>query len=156
MTDRSWLDAPEAVYARVYRALIALGARPADASDALQDAFEHALHRPEQIERPEAWLFVVALRRWRRQRWRDRLVVPLDLLRAHPQVSPPGPNAAVLTAELKRLPQREREVIVARYVVGLSQRETAHVLGMAIGTVAATTSHAVGKLRRRLDELDRS
>jgi RNA polymerase sigma-70 factor (ECF subfamily) len=133
-----------------------MGASPADAADALQDAFEralkHATTHQEVVERPEAWLFVVATRRWRTQRWRNRLFVPLDLLRAQPTVPAPGENATLLIAELKRLPQREREVIVSRYILGLSQRETAEALGIAVGTVAATTVHATRKLRKRIDE----
>lgn len=154
----SWADAAESAYPRVYRALIAMGASPADAADALQDAFERALkhaqtHR-QVVERPEAWLFVVASRRWRTQRWRSRLFVSFALLRTQPTVPAPGENAALLIAELRRLPQRERAVIVARYILGLSQRETAEALGIAVGTVAATTVHATRKLRERIDERD--
>jgi RNA polymerase sigma-70 factor (ECF subfamily) len=158
MNPTSWADAAESAYPRVYRALVAMGASPADAADALQDAFERALkhartHR-EVVERPEAWLFVVASRRWRTQRWRSRLFVSFDHLRTQPTVPAPGENAALLINELRRLPERERAVIVARYIVGLSQRETAEALGIAVGTVAATTVHATRKLRERIDERD--
>jgi RNA polymerase sigma factor (sigma-70 family) len=156
MNTSSVADAAESAYPRVYRALVALGASPADAADALQDAFEralkHAAARQEVIARPEAWLFVVASRRLRTQRLRNRLFLPLDLVRDHPAAAPPSEDAALLIAELKRLPRREREVLVARYVLGLSQRETALALGMAVGTVAATTVHATRKLRERIDE----
>jgi RNA polymerase sigma factor (sigma-70 family) len=157
MSRSSWTDAAaERAYPRVYRALIAMGASPADAGDALQDAFEralkHATTHEEVIERPEAWLFVVAARRWRTQRWRSRLFVPLDLLRTQLTVPAPGENAALLITELKRLPRREREVIASRYILGLSQLETAEALGIAVGTVAATTVHATRKLRERIDE----
>lgn len=158
MGQSSWVDAAESAYPRVYRALVALGAAPADAADALQDAFERALKQAtahdEVIARPEAWLFVVASRRWRTQRWRSRLFVPFDRLRAEPAVPPPGESATLLIAELKRLPRRERDVIVSRYILGLSQKETAAVLRIAVGTVAATTAHATRKLRERIDGRD--
>jgi DNA-directed RNA polymerase specialized sigma24 family protein len=43
MNPANWADAAESAYPRVYRALVAMGASPADAADALQDAFERAL-----------------------------------------------------------------------------------------------------------------
>src|SRR5438309_10345836 len=118
MSEANWHQAALGAYPHVYRALVMMGASPADAADALQDAFERALRwtarRNEVIERPDAWLFVVALRRWRTQRWRSRLFIPLDRLRAHPTAPPPGETAALLIDELRRLPQRERQVFVSR------------------------------------------
>jgi len=155
VTQTAWAEVAERAYPRIYRSLVALGASPDDAADALQDAFERGVRSDARtIERPEAWLFVVALRRWRTHRWRRRLLVPLDALREQPVAPPPGENAVVLIAALKQLPRREREVIVCRYLLGLSQRETADALGMALGTVGATTSHATQKLKERIDGQD--
>jgi len=150
-----WQEVAANAYPRVYRALVALGASPEDAADALQDAFERGVRRSRSgappIDRPDAWLFVVALRRWRTHRWRRRLFLPLDAVPEQSITPPPGENAVVLIAELKRLPSREREVITCRYILGLTQRETAETLGIAVGTVAATTVHATQKLRERID-----
>jgi len=147
--DRSaWQRIYEDAYPRVYRALVAMGARPDEAEDALHDAFERAL-REVRIERPAGWLFVTALRRWRRARIRARLFRPLDLLRGR-VADPPGEDRMMLLEEMQRLSERQRQVIVARYVLGLSQEETAAQLGIARGTVAATTSQAAATLRRRL------
>lgn len=55
-----------------------------------------------------------------------------------------------LVTELSRLPLRQRQVFVMRYVLGLSQEETAHALGIARGTVGSTTSQVAEILRRRL------
>ena len=52
---------------------------------------------------------------------------------------------------LRKLPKRQREVLVARYIVGLSQDETASVLRIARGTVAATATQAARALRARLE-----
>ncbi len=155
MGNEDWLTACEQAYPHVYRSLLAMGATPADATDALQDAFERALRQPVPAERPQAWLFVVALRRWRTARWRNRIYVTIGD-RSIGHVAPPGEDAMTLITELRRLPQREREVIVARYVLGLSQQETAELFDIARGTVAATTAHAAQKLRERLGETDRS
>jgi RNA polymerase sigma-70 factor (ECF subfamily) len=151
MRRTDWQQAADASYDKVYRSLIAVGASPADAADALQDAFERALRVDEEVARPDGWLFVTALRRWRTQRWRSRLFAPLSVLRDRETTPPPGEDAVVLIAELKRLPPGERAAFVCRYVLGLSQRETADALGVAVGTVTAATTHAARKLRERLD-----
>lgn len=153
MSREDWLRACEDAYPRVYRSLIAMGAVPADAADALQDAWERVLKQQTAVARPDGWLFVVALRRWRTARWRNRLFITLGD-RSVGEVAAPGVDAVTLISELRRLPQRQREVIVARYVVGLSQKETAEALGIAIGTVAATSAQATKKLRERLDATD--
>lgn len=145
-----WQAIYEAAYPTVFRALVAVGARPDEAEDALHDAFEAALSRSYEIERPDAWLFVVAVRRWRRRRFRERIFRPLGRV-DRPTSSPDGARVTLLE-ELARLTPRQREVIVARYVLGLSQEETAGALGIARGTVAATTTQATALLRRRLKE----
>jgi DNA-directed RNA polymerase specialized sigma24 family protein len=135
---------------RVYRALITLGARVEEAEDATQDAAERALASVAPIDRVDAWLYVVATRRWRQRRFRDRLLRPLEWARS--VVPAPGLEGVGLLGELARLPRRQREVLVARYVVGLSQKETAAVLGIAQGTVSATQAQATKKLRERLGD----
>src|SRR2546430_7210050 len=66
-----WQRVYEECFPRVFRALVAAGARPDEAEDALHDAFEKALTRRDEIVRPEGWLFVVGLRRWRSRRIRS-------------------------------------------------------------------------------------
>jgi DNA-directed RNA polymerase specialized sigma24 family protein len=148
LEDADWLALEEA-YPRVYRALLASGATADAAADAVQDAFEQALRRNQRVDRPEAWLFVVAIRRWRRSMLRSRLFRPLSALQP---ISSPGPDpiGVVLAQELARLTRREREIIVARYVLGLSQSETAKAFGISAGTVGTTTHRASRKLRERL------
>src|SRR2546430_14530714 len=75
-----WQQVYEECFPRVFRALVAAGARPDEAEDALHDAFEKALTRQDEIVRPEGWLFVVGLRRWRRQRIRSSLLSALSPL----------------------------------------------------------------------------
>lgn len=147
--DKAWEQTYEVAFPRVYRALIAVGARPDEAEDALHDAFERAL-RQTNIERPDGWLFVTALRRWRRDRIRARLFRPLELFRGR-AADPPGEDRMTLMSEVQRLPIRQRQVLVTRYVLGFSQDETAALLGIARGTVSATTSQAATALRRRLE-----
>lgn len=48
------------------------------------------------------------------------------------------------------LTERERAVVVLRFHLDLSERETADMLGVAVGTVKSTSHRALGKLRRTL------
>jgi RNA polymerase sigma-70 factor (ECF subfamily) len=145
---QAWLARCEAAYDTVFRGLLAMGATRDDAADALQDAFEDALRQRTPLVRPEGWLFVVAHRKWRRARWRRRIFRPLELARG--SVRNDRDEEIDLLNELGRLTERQRSVIVSRYVLGLSQREIAELLGIAPGTVAATVHQATALLRERL------
>jgi RNA polymerase sigma factor (sigma-70 family) len=144
----SWAQRCEAAYPAVYRALVAIGASESDAADAVQDAFEEALRHRAPVVRADGWLFVAASRRWRRARWRQRIFHPLELVRGI-VVNEPDEVIDLLT-ELGRLTERQRTIVVARYVLGLSQREIAELLGIAPGTVAATAHQTTALLRQRL------
>jgi RNA polymerase sigma-70 factor (sigma-E family) len=50
------------------------------------------------------------------------------------------------------LPYRKRACVVLRYLVGLSEAETADVLGVTVGTVKSQTHKALRQLRDALDE----
>jgi RNA polymerase sigma-70 factor (ECF subfamily) len=134
----------------VYRALIAMGASRSDAEDALQDALEAAVRSRVPALRPEGWLFVVALRRWKRQRWRQRIFHPLGT--RTPADSSDRDAEIDLLVEIGKLPERPRAVLIARHVLGLSQNETAAALGIAPGTVGSIGHRAIKALRERLEE----
>ena len=73
-----------------------------------------------------------------------------------------SPESLVLAAEtrttllaaLGRLRDEDREVIGARYLLDLSEAETAETLGLRPGTVKSRTSRALGRLRVVLAELE--
>jgi RNA polymerase sigma-70 factor (ECF subfamily) len=73
-----------------------------------------------------------------------------------------SPETEVLAAEtrrtllvaLGRLRDEDREVIGARYLLELSEAETAQTLGLATGTVKSRTSRALVRLRGVLAELE--
>ena len=52
-----------------------------------------------------------------------------------------------LWTALGRLPRRQQAAVVLRYYEGLSEAETADVLGCSVGTVKSSTSRALAKLR---------
>jgi RNA polymerase sigma-70 factor (sigma-E family) len=58
---------------------------------------------------------------------------------------------AVLAA-VAALPPRQREVLALRYYLDLSEQETGALLGMARGTVSATTARAIAALARQFGE----
>lgn len=148
-----WRDLYDREYPRLLRALMALGGDADAAEDAAQEAFVKA-HRQglERVQRPGAWLLVVATRelfRHRRKavRERDRWGATAD---GASQASPydAAADRADLLAALRELPERQRSMVVARYYYGLSYDEIATEFGVRGGTVGATLNQALGKLRQ--------
>jgi RNA polymerase sigma-70 factor (ECF subfamily) len=74
-----------------------------------------------------------------------------------------SPESVVLAAEtrdqlfsaLRHLRDSDREVIGARYLLDLSEAETAEAIGIRRGTVKSRTSRALRRLREILADLDR-
>lgn len=62
-------------------------------------------------------------------------------------------NRAMLDA-LATLTRRQRQVVVLRYWLDLDQQSIAETLGIAVGTVKATTNHAMAALRDALARED--
>jgi RNA polymerase sigma-70 factor (ECF subfamily) len=59
-------------------------------------------------------------------------------------------RARTLLAALAELPERDRLVVACRYLLELSEAETASALGVRRGTVKSRLSRALNKLRARL------
>jgi RNA polymerase sigma-70 factor (ECF subfamily) len=55
-----------------------------------------------------------------------------------------------LERAIYRLPERERDVFILRYLNGLALSEVAETLGMAVGTVKAHLAHGTHRLRTLL------
>ncbi|MEV5709587.1 SigE family RNA polymerase sigma factor [Actinoallomurus sp. NPDC052274] len=53
---------------------------------------------------------------------------------------------------LRSLPRRQREALVLRYYLDLSEAEIAEVMGVSRGTVKSTTSRALAALAKKLGE----
>ena len=53
---------------------------------------------------------------------------------------------------LATLTRRQRQILVLRYWLDLDQQAIADTLGIAVGTVKATTNHAMAALRQALEE----
>ena len=98
-------------------------------------------------------LFHLALRERRRRSRAPKLVPRL------PEVAVDDtPDALAiqehLTAAIARLPKRQRATLVLRYWEGLTEAETAAMLGCSTGTVKSQTSKALQRLRAALREPD--
>ena len=141
-------------YGAVVQALrIAVG-DAARAEEAAQEAFARAWARWRRVramDRPVAWVYVVALN-VERKRWRragELLVEPFEV------ACDPTEQAARdfdLRAAVKRLPERQRAAIALRYLADLPVADVARAMGCADGTVKATVHQALRSLRISLED----
>jgi len=123
--------------------------------DTLVKAYQH-WPRVRQADSPDAYVRRI-LRNEARDRWRRRDQV-MPVLRFPDGREPVAPDAtdeiagrAGLRQALLALPQRQRATVILRYLEGMSERETAAVLGCSQGTVKSQSSRALGTLRSVLD-----
>jgi RNA polymerase sigma-70 factor (ECF subfamily) len=123
------------------------------AEEQVAEAFARAWTSWRKVSRhpaPRAWVVRTALNAgasWWRRRGRE---LPL----ADHEVVAPGTTGAgldtVLLTALRRLPARQREVVVLRVFLDLDVETTAAQLAIAPGTVRAHLSRAVAALRGEL------
>ncbi len=86
---------------------------------------------------------------WRRRRLREVASESYDA------AMQPTDTALRLTLEqaLKKLTAKQRTVLVLRYYEDLTETQTAHELGIGVGTVKSMTRQALGRLRILSPEL---
>jgi RNA polymerase sigma-70 factor (ECF subfamily) len=161
------LDAYERLVARytaaAHRAAVLLGAGD-DADDIVQEAFVKAFRKLRWCRdayRP--WLLAIVANETRNlhrsRRRRDGVLQAAAAYVEQPDRQADEPAAAALAAErraelagaLDRLDHRDRDVLTCRYLLELSEAETAAALGWAKGTVKSRTSRALRRLRAVLD-----
>jgi len=126
-----------------------------DAEDLVQVALVKAVPRWRRIaDDPEPYVRRILLHenisRWRARRWRE---VSTDRL---PERAVPGAtseDALVLRDALQQLAPRQRAVIVLRYYEDLTERETAELLGVRVGTVKSQARDALARLRVLVPDL---
>jgi len=133
---------------------LTVGPGSAVAEDAAQEALISVARAISTLRDPAAvrgWAMQIAMRRALRSARRERFAHPLTHLL--PAREHDGGRAAALAQAFDRLPPRLRATAVLRLFVGLSEAETATVLGCAEGTVKSQLHDA----RRRLsDGLERA
>jgi RNA polymerase sigma-70 factor (sigma-E family) len=135
-------------YAALLRTAYLLTGNHHDAEDLVQTALVKAVGVWRRIEdRPDAYVRRILVNenvsRWRRHRGREVLTD-----RTPDAVVPdPGPEALAMREALATLAPRQRAVVVLRYYEDLTERETAEVLGVAVGTVKSQARDALARLR---------
>jgi RNA polymerase sigma factor (sigma-70 family) len=137
----------------------------AEAEDAAQEAFVKAFYALGRFRAGEAfrpWVLRIvsneAKNRRRSVGRRERLTVRLARDRGSGDAAP-SPEAAVLGREgreallgaIERLSEPERLVVTYRYLLELSEAETARALAIRPGTVKSRLSRALSKLRNELE-----
>jgi RNA polymerase sigma-70 factor (ECF subfamily) len=154
--EEALLDARWAALYEQYRPLLyrsaALMVGAADAEEVVQETFERAMREAkffDEVREPVAWLRTVAARR-ALDRLRSRRVWERLHLR------PPSENAlqpwerADLAVALKRLPARDRVVVVLRYFQDASYEEIAAATGSAASSVGPILTRARARMREEL------
>lgn len=141
------------MYPRLVRLITAYTGDGPVAEELVQDALVRVCRdwsNVRSMHNPEAWTTTVAFnlaRSWFRRvyagrRARQRL--------ASQQVAPSETNhtaGLVVLDALERLPDRQRQALVLRFLDDRTVAETAAVMGCAPGTVRAHTSRALTTLR---------
>ena len=123
--------------------------------ETLVRAYQH-WPRVREADSPDAYVRRILVNeargRWRR---RERAMpvprFPEGREPAAPDASEEIARRAGLLQALLALPLRQRATIVLRYLEGMSERETAAVLGCSEGTVKSQSARALGSLRSFLD-----
>jgi RNA polymerase sigma-70 factor (ECF subfamily) len=149
-----------------FRTAYLVARNASDAEDAAQEAFVkayYALARFRSGEPFHPWILRIvtneAKNRRRSAGRRDRLALRMAERRG-PGDAAPSPDAAavlhdsraMLLAALETLPERDRLVIAYRYLLDLSEADTATTLGVRPGTVKSRLSRALARLREALPE----
>ena len=147
-----------AMYPRTVQLARLLGAD--DPEDVAQEAFARLYIKLGRLDDPSAagqYLRVSVLNEVRsrgRRKAVSRRHLPALLMPAAqgpPEAIEHRDEVAQLVRSLDRLPTRQRQVLVLRYWMELSEREIATTLGVSMGSVKKHASRAVGALRRDLE-----
>jgi RNA polymerase sigma-70 factor (ECF subfamily) len=127
-----------------------------DAEEVAQEALARAYARWRSVgPHAEPWVARVASN-LAIDRWRRRPALPLDpsAVGGHAGAVEDGTGLALerhgLVAALTRLPKRQREVVVLRYLADLPEQEVAEQLGTSVGSVKQHAHRATARLRRDL------
>ncbi|GIH66146.1 MULTISPECIES: RNA polymerase sigma factor [Microbispora] len=160
------LDAYEVLVTRysalAHRTASLLGAAD-EAEDVVQEAFVKAFRHLGSFRRGSAfrpWLLrIVANETHDLTRSRGRRSdLAVRLGREREPYGPEDPEGVAVDADgrsrlleaVRALPEREREAVVCRYFLQLSEAETAEVLGVRLGTVKSRTFRALRRLREEV------
>lgn len=162
--ERSCADRDEALaalhrvhYVGLVRLACLLVDDPGTAEEVVQEGFVRVHGAWGRIDDPLTYLRVTVLN-LARSRLRRRLVARR---RVEPVVRPaasPEEHVVLLADQqevldaVRALPRRQRECIVLRYYLDLSEAEIASALGISTGSVKSHSHRGIAALARRLEE----
>jgi RNA polymerase sigma factor (sigma-70 family) len=135
---------------RIYRA-VAVAIKDSDlAKEAVDEAMTRAYERwriVSTMSNPEGWVFRVAMN-WATSRLRRRGLRVREL--ATPGVTyQPEPEPGLVVA-VRSLPRRQRDVVIARCLLDMSEVDTAEALGIPVGTVKSRLNRGLARLKEAL------
>jgi len=140
-------------------ALVRLGYAVTGDRDLAQDLAQTALanayaswSRVRKADDPDAYVRRIVLNAhrgsFRKRRVSERLTEsPPDTLSPVPDPAGQHGDRATVLAALETLPRRQREVLVLRYWLDLTEAQVAATLGCSVGNVKSQTSRALSRLR---------
>lgn len=140
---------------RAYGVAYRLLGNPGSAEDVAQETLARAYVRWAKInDDPTGWCVTVAvnltmdqLRSAERDRRRHRQLIALD---SPGSADPYVAERLDLYAALRRLPRRQRQIVALRWIGDLSEAQTAHALGISLGSVKSQGSRGLDALRNHL------
>ena len=145
-----------------FRTAFVIAGDASDAEEAAQDAFvkaHRALGRFHTGEPFRPWLLTIVANEARnRRRARGRRAALTLRAAVESGANGEDPEAAALASErrerllsaVERLSDDDRDVLACRYLLELSEVETAAALGIARGTVKSRTHRALARLQEEL------
>ena len=153
--DQLIAESFESFYRRSWHQIhkaVAIGVSNSDlATEAVNEAMVRAYERWGEVsgyENPEGWVYRVAMnwaRSWlRRLRYRSTLDIP------DPGVDDTDITDPRVVKAVRSLSFHHREVVIARFVLDLSEAQMAEALGIPRGTVKSRLHRALETLKEEL------
>jgi RNA polymerase sigma factor (sigma-70 family) len=138
--------------ASVLRAVVAATGDLYDAEDCTAEAFARCLRQWDRVRdhpAPDAWVVRTAINHHhdRARRGRRALRLLPQLVDTESSPPPEPPIDPTLLAALKSLPERQRQVVALRIILGLSGEQTAAELDISSSTVGVHLHRALAALR---------
>lgn len=147
---------------RAHRVAYLLGAAQ-DADDVVQEAFVKAFRQLRRFRPGEAfgpWLLTIVANETknltRSRRRRANLAVRLSAVQVGTPELPieraiAGERRETLLRAIDTLPEKEQQAVVCRYLLDLTENETAQLLRWPLGSVKSRTFRALKRLREQLE-----
>ena len=143
----------EDLYAQQYPTMVRLAYAMVDtreqAEEVVQDSFAAVYERYDRLDHPVAYLRTTVLNGCRRVLRRRML--------SRRQPTPRGEDGSLVynhvVDAIRRLPHKQRSMVMLRYDLQLTDTEIADTLGVPLGTVKSTLHRAIAALRKEVPDV---